>query len=43
MPEGQQKLDNLKLQLLKEETKLKRHKEQVQSIGAKAVATKATI
>lgn len=43
MPEGQQKLDNLILQLLKEETKLKRHKEQDQSIAAKAVATKATI
>ncbi len=41
MPEGQQKLDNLTLELLKEETKLKRHKEQC--IGAKAVATKATI
>lgn len=43
VPEDQWKLDNLTLQLLKEETKIKKRKEQDHSTNAKAFVTKATI
>jgi hypothetical protein len=43
VPKDQWKLDNLTLQLLKEETKIKRHKEQDHSTDAKAFVTKVTI
>jgi 2C-methyl-D-erythritol 2,4-cyclodiphosphate synthase len=43
VPEDQWKLDNLTLQLLKEETKIKRCKEQDHPTDAKAFVTKAII
>jgi len=42
VPADQWKLDNLTLQLLKEETNIKRRKEQNHSTDAKAFVTKAT-